>query len=97
MSEQEQEQTQTPPEGEEAPPSVEPLSPPEPDQETLEPVGRTPEAEAGEPPTDEEQGVGVAPTQAGDAGEGNPGTQFQTTEEIEGGDDDDGDETAASL
>jgi hypothetical protein len=97
MSEQEQEQTQTPPEGEEAPPSVEPLSPPEPDQEPREPVGRTAEAEAGEPLTDQEQGVGLAPTQAGDAGEGNPGTAFQTTEQIEGTDKSDDEEVAESI
>jgi hypothetical protein len=86
MSDQEQEQPETPPEGDEAPPSVEPISPPEPEREPLEPLGRTPESEAGEPPSDQEQGVGVAPTQAGDAGEGNPGTQFKTTEEIEADD-----------
>lgn len=33
--------------------------------------------------TDQEQGVGVAPTQPGDAGEGNAGTQFESTEQIE--------------
>jgi tricorn protease len=38
------------------------------------------------PESDEDQGVGTAPTEAGDAGEGNPGTQFQTTEQIEGED-----------
>lgn len=64
MSEQSQEQPQTPPEGE---------------QETTEP-------KSGEPPTDQELGVGVAPTEPGDAGEGNPGTQFQTTAQIEGTD-----------
>lgn len=91
MSDTEQDQPETPPEGDEAPPQVEPISPPEPPSEPLEPVGRTPEAEAGEQPTDQEQGVGVAPTQAGDAGEGNPGTAFKTTEEIEGAQDDDDD------
>jgi len=36
--------------------------------------------------------VGVAPTEPGDAGEGNPGTHFQTTEQIEDTDKDgDGD------
>ena len=35
--------------------------------------------------SDAEQGVGVAPTQAGDTEDGEGGTQFQTTEEIEGG------------
>jgi len=85
MSENEQEQTQpeTPPQGDEAPPSVEPLTAPEPEGTTFEPVGQTEQASSGEPATDQEQGVGVAPTQAGDAGEGNPGTGFQTTEEIE--------------
>lgn len=84
MSDQQQEGTPTPPEGDVAPPQVEPISPPEPQTAPPEPVGRTPEAEAGEPPSDQEQGVGVAPTQPGDAGEGNAGTKFQTTEEIEG-------------
>lgn len=32
---------------------------------------------------DQAQGVGIAPTEPGDAGEGNPGTHFETTEEIE--------------
>jgi len=89
---QEQEQPQTPAEGDDAPPQVEPITPPEPDVADVQPVGRTPEAEAGEPASDQEQGVGVAPTQPGDAGEGNAGTRFQTTEEIEGsGSGDDGD------
>jgi hypothetical protein len=88
MSDQEQEQTQAdaPAEGEEAPPSVEPLSPPEPAVEDVQPVGQTQQATDGEPRTDQEQGVGVAPTQPGDAGEGNPGTAFETTEQIEGTD-----------
>jgi hypothetical protein len=87
-----EDQPETPPEGDEAPPSVDPIAPPEPAVEDVQPVGRTPEAEAGEPATDQEQGVGVAPTQPGDAGEGNVGTRFQTTEEIEGtGSGDDGD------
>ena len=76
----------TPPMGDEAPPQVEPISPPDvPEGETHEP--NTPPAEdepAGK--TDEDLGVGVAPTQAGDAGEGNPGTAFQSTAEIEGED-----------
>lgn len=92
MSDQENEQPETPPEGDEAPPSVEPLSPPEPPEGEHEPVGQTQQATDGEPLSDQEQGVGVAPTQSGDAGEGNAGTQFQTTEQIEGtdksGDDD---------
>jgi hypothetical protein len=97
MSEQEQEQTPTPPEGDEAPPQVEPLTPPEPTTEP-EPVGRTPEQESGEPPSDQEQGVGVAPTEPGDAGEGNPGTHFQTTEEIENpSGSGEGDETAEAI
>jgi hypothetical protein len=96
MSDQEQEQTQTPPEGEQAPPSVEPLSPPEPDAEP-EPVGQTQQATDGEPRTDQEQGVGVAPTQAGDGGEGNPGTAFQTTEEIESAQRDDDDDVAEHV
>jgi hypothetical protein len=83
MSDQNPENPDTPPEGEQAPPSVEPLAPPEPDHEP-EPVGQTQQATDGEPLTDQEQGVGVAPTQSGDAGEGNPGTAFQTTEQIEG-------------
>ena len=85
MSENENEQNEpeTPPEGDEAPPSVEPLSPPESDDPPPEPVGQTQQATDGEPLTDQEQGVGVAPTQPGDAGEGNAGTKFQTTEEIE--------------
>lgn len=88
MSEQNQGQGQpeTPPQGENAPPSVEPIAPPEPTVEDVQPVGRTPESESGEPPTDQELGVGVAPTEPGDAGEGNPGTPFQTTGQIEGGD-----------
>jgi len=91
-TENEQGQPETPPAGDEAPPSVEPISPPESDDPPLEPIGRTPEAEAGEPPSDQDQGVGVAPTEPGDAGEGNPGTHFQTTEQIEGTDKDgDGD------
>jgi hypothetical protein len=86
LSDQEHEQSEpeTPPTGDEAPPQVEPLSPPDPGEETFEPVGQTEQASSGEPLTDQEQGVGVAPTQPGDAGEGNPGTHFQTTEEIEG-------------
>lgn len=86
MSDQNPEQPQenAPPQGDEAPPQVEPIAPPEPPNAPPEPVGRTAEAEAGEPPTDQDQGVGVAPTEPGDAGEGNPGTAFQTTEEIEG-------------
>ena len=39
-----------------------------------------------EPKTDAEQGVGLAPTEPGDAGEGNPGTHFETTEQIEAAD-----------
>ena len=82
----EPEQTQTPPTGDEAPPQVEPISPPDvPEGETHEP--NTPPAEdEHDEKTDQEQGVGIAPTQPGDAGEGNPGTHFQTTEEIEGED-----------
>jgi len=93
MSEHENEQNEPAPPsvGDEAPPSVEPISAPESDDPPPEPIGRTPEAESGEPPSDEDLGVGVAPTQPGDAGEGNPGTAFQTTEQIEnaGSDDDD--------
>ena len=96
MSENEQEQTPTPPEGDEAPPQVEPLSPPEPDTAS-EPVGQTQQATDGEPRTDQEQGVGIAPTQAGDAGEGNPGTAFQTTEEIENAQKSEGDDVAESV
>lgn len=85
MSDKENEQTNpdAPPEGENAPPSVEPLAPPDPGEETFEPVGQTRQATEGAPLTDQEQGVGVAPTEPGDAGEGNPGTKFETTEEIE--------------
>jgi hypothetical protein len=98
MSENENEQTEpaTPPEGDEAPPSVEPIAPPEPEGTTFEPVGQTEQATKGEPLTDQEQGVGVAPTQPGDAGEGNPGTPFQTTEEIENADKG-GDDTAEHI
>lgn len=87
MSDQQQEQqtTDAPPEGENAPPQVEPIAPPEPQTADVRPVGQTQQATDGEPRTDQEQGVGVAPTEPGDAGEGNPGTQFQTTEQIEGG------------
>jgi hypothetical protein len=97
MSDQESEQAETPAQGDEAPPQVEPLSPPEPAVEDVQPVGRTPEAEAGEPPTDQEQGVGIAPTEPGDAGEGNGGTRFQSTDEIEGKQADDSDDVAASI
>jgi len=92
MSDTENEQTEpeTPPEGDEAPPSVEPIAPPDAGDETFEPVGQTEQAANGEPRSDQDQGVGVAPTEPGDAGEGNPGTHFQTTEQIEGtGKDDD--------
>ena len=92
----EQNTPDAPPTGDEAPPQVEPLSPPDPGEETFEPVGQTEQASNGEPLTDQEQGVGVAPTQPGDAGEGNPGTHFQTTEEIEGAGKDD-DDVAGSL
>ena len=92
-----EDQPETPPEGDEAPPSVDPIAPPEPAVEDVQPVGRTPEAEAGEPATDQDQGVGVAPTQPGDAGEGNAGTRFQTTEEIEGAGEQDGDEVAEAI
>lgn len=99
MSEQtpETQEPETPPEGENVPPSVPPIAPPEPQTNDVQPVGRTPEAEAGEPPTDQEQGVGVAPTEPGDAGEGNPGTSFQTTEQIEGTDGSHDDETAGAI
>jgi hypothetical protein len=99
MSDQENEQTNpdAPAEGDEAPPSVEPLSPPEPAVEDVQPVGQTQQAADGEPRTDQEQGVGVAPTQAGDAGEGNPGTQFETTEQIEGTDKPDDDDAAEHI
>lgn len=84
MSEQQSEPT--PAAVDEAPPQVEPISPPDvPEGETHEP--NTPpleEEQVGQ--TDEQLGVGVAPTQAGDAGEGNPGTAFQSTAEIEGED-----------
>ena len=33
---------------------------------------------------DQKAGVGVGPTEPGDAGEGNPGTHPESTEEIEG-------------
>lgn len=99
MSDQEYEQNEpdAPAEGENAPPSVEPLSPPEPTVEDVQPIGQTQQATDGEPRTDQEQGVGVAPTQAGDAGEGNPGTQFQTTEQIEGTDQGDEDDAAEHI
>lgn len=92
MSEQTDEPTQeqppTPPEGEQAPPSVEPIAPPEPDTPAPEPVGRTPEAERGDPPSDESQGVGVAPTQPGDPSdehtdEGQGDTAFRASSEDE--------------
>ena len=35
--------------------------------------------------SDQDQGVGVAPTHAGDTEDGEDGTQFQTTAEVEGG------------
>lgn len=97
MSDQEQEQTQTPPEGDPAPPSVEPLSPPEPTQAPLEPVGQTPEAVAGEPPSDADQGVGVAPTEPGDAGEGNPGTHFRPSSDFEQAEGDNTDDVAEAI
>ena len=76
----------TPPTGDEAPPQVEPISPPDvPEGETFEP-NTPPVEDENTDKTDQEQGVGVAPTEPGDAGEGNPGTHFQTTEEIEGED-----------
>ena len=118
MSDTPQEQPQTPPEGENAPPSVEPLSPPQPDNTDVAPVGQTDQAAAGEPDPnnpankaavdasedpnlghaleDQKQGVGVAPTDPGDAGEGNPGTAFQTTEQVEGGTTD-SDDTAEHI
>jgi len=98
MSDQEHEQTgeNAPPAGDEAPPSVDPIAPPDPGEETFEPVGQTEQASSGEPLTDQEQGVGVAPTQAGDAGEGNPGTEFQTTEQIEAAQSD-GDDAAEHI
>lgn len=74
-----EEQGETP-----APPTMEPISPPQPDEPPADPVGRTPEAEQGQPPSDESQGVGVAPTQDGDSEDGTSGTAFQTTEQIEG-------------
>jgi hypothetical protein len=99
MSDTENEPTEpeTPAEGDDAPPSVEPLSPPEPVVDDVQPVGQTQQAADGEPRTDQEQGVGVAPTQAGDAGEGNPGTTFQRTEEIEGTDKADDDDAAEHI
>jgi hypothetical protein len=99
MSEQgaNQDQPAAPAEGENAPPQVEPIAPPEPAVEDVQPVGRSPEAEAGEPATDQELGVGVAPTQPGDAGEGNPGTPFETTEQVEGAQADADDEAAAAI
>jgi len=99
MSEHENEQSNpdAPPVGDEAPPQVEPLTPPDPGEETFEPVGQTKQATDGEPLSDQEQGVGVAPTEPGDAGEGNPGTQFETTEQIEGTDHDDDDDPAEAI
>ena len=85
MSEQNPETPATPPEGDEAPPQVEPLTPPEPPEGEPAPEEVTPEEESGDK-SDQEQGVGLAPTEPGDAGEGNPGTHFQTTEEIEAAD-----------
>ena len=76
----------TPPAGDEAPPQVEPIAPPDvPEGEEFEPNTPPAEEHDGEQ-SDEDAGVGTAPTQPGDAGEGNPGTHFQTTEEIEGED-----------
>jgi hypothetical protein len=97
MSDQENEQAETPSPGDDAPPQVEPIAPPEPAVNDVQPVGRTPEAEAGEAPTDQEQGVGVAPTEPGDAGEGNAGTRFQSTDEIEGKQADDADDVAEHI
>lgn len=99
MSDQENEQTNpdAPAEGENAPPSVEPISPPEPAVEDVQPVGQTQQATDGEPRTDQEQGVGVAPTEPGDAGEGNPGTHFETTEQIENAGHDKGDDVAGAI
>lgn len=99
MSEEQTEQAapDTPPQGDEAPPQVDPISPPEPATEDVQPVGRTPEAEAGEPPSDQEQGVGVAPTEPGDAGEGFPGTRFETTEEVEAKQAGNGDDVAGAI
>jgi hypothetical protein len=97
MSEQQTEGTPTPPEGEQAPPSVEPLAPPEPAVTDVQPVGQTQQATEGRPLTDEEQGVGIAPTEPGDAGEGNPGTAFQTTEQIEAAAQAQDDETAGAV
>lgn len=85
MSEQNTETPATPPEGDEAPPQVEPPTPPEPPEGEPAPEEVTPEDESGDK-SDQDQGVGIAPTEAGDAGEGNPGTPFQTTEEIEADD-----------
>jgi hypothetical protein len=44
---------------------------------------KKPDEHAPDSSEDHKLGVGVAPTEPGDAGEGNPGTKFQTTEEIE--------------
>ena len=46
-----------------------------------EPEPETPDN--GEEKSDQEQGVGVAPTHAGDTEDGEGGTQFQTTAEVE--------------
>lgn len=96
-TENEQGQPETPPQGDEAPPSVEPLSPPDEGEQEFEPVGQTQQATDGEPRTDQEQGVGVAPTQPGDAGEGNAGTKFQTTDEIENAGKGDGDDPVEHI
>lgn len=45
---------------------------------------------------DQAAGVGVGPSQGGDAGEGNPGTHPQTTEEVEQGTAG-GDDTASAV
>ena len=75
-----------PPAGDEAPPQVEPIAPPDvPEGETFEP-NTPPSDDDHAEQSDEDAGVGVAPTEPGDAGEGNPGTHFQSTAEIEGED-----------
>jgi hypothetical protein len=85
MTDDTQETQGTPPTGDEAPPSVEPLTPTDPEAETHAPNDAHTKDDS-EPKTDAEQGVGLAPTEPGDAGEGNPGTAFQTTEEVEAAD-----------
>lgn len=97
MSEAEQTQTPTPPTPDDQPPQP---TAPEPDtdaDETPKAVDASEDPNLGHALEDQKQGVGVAPTEPGDAGEGNPGTHPQTTEEVEAAQTETDDDAAGSL